>query len=237
MAIEQQYCPVYNFVPSVLHQNSLLFPASLYQVSVPPSLSSYDIRPPTFVSPEQMLNLSRPQEGSTSLSIVHGLTTVDFTVRFSNLARQWQPVSRQGRTLRQFRGGDIYLEITLNVYILEGDRPLPDDAYTQQIFSIIMSHELEHVADEIDIVSRWMPGRAYQDSLVRCYLSEAQAMEERAFRHWFTQSHFSDWLKNGLWADEHNRRASTRDSPGNYRQLQQQIDGIRRVQVNRRPIR
>jgi hypothetical protein len=240
MALYRQFCPVYHFVSSILHQNSNLFSASAHQVSAPPGLSSNNIREPTFVTPEQMLNLTQSQNGGargTSLSMVHGLTTVDFAVRFPNMARQWQQVTHQGRQLWQFQGGNIHLEITLNVFILEGDRPVPDDPYTQEIFSIIMTHELEHVADEIDIVSRWMPTQAYQDDLVRRYLTQAEAIEDRTFRHWFIEKHFSDWLKNGLWAHEHNRRASTRDSPGNYMHLQQQIDRIRTAQVNRRPIR
>lgn len=55
MALYRQYCPVYHFVPSILHQNATLFSASLHQVSAPPGLSSNDIREPTFVSPERIL--------------------------------------------------------------------------------------------------------------------------------------------------------------------------------------
>lgn len=230
-----QYCPVYQFLPRILHQHDLLFPTSLYGVRVPTGLSSIHIRVPTFVTPAQMISLLRSQRMASTggLGIVHGLTTVDFAVRFSDMARQWQRVSRRdGPPLWQFRGGDVYLEILLNIYILEGDRPVSNDPISQQIFSIIMEHELEHVADEIDIVSRWMPPRAYQDPMVQRYLGQAQMLEDRTFHHWFTETHFSDWLKDGIWAPEHNRRAAMRDSPSNYGSLQRQIEQLRIRQVN-----
>ena len=224
----------YRFVPRVLHQNELLFPAPLYGVNIPAGLSSFDVRPPTFVSfGEMQALLSSNNNTSGGLGIVHGLTKCDFRVRFSNLNRQWQQTTGLGgQSLRQFQGGDVYLEITLNVYILESDRPVSGDPYSLQIFALIMEHELEHVVDEIDIINRWMPSRARRDQLARRYLGQATLMQERAYRHWFVDNHFTDWLKNGLWANEHNRRARLRDSVSNYAHLQQQIDQLRIQQVN-----
>jgi hypothetical protein len=47
---------------------------------------------------------------------------------------------------------------------------------------------------------------------------------------------FQSWLKDGLWAPEHNRRDSVRDAPHQYTALQRQIDDIR-IQMTNRPSR
>ena len=231
-----QRCPVYQFKPRILYESELLLPTSLYGIQIPASLSMTDVRAPTYVSPTQMLAKLRARTTSQSggnLGIVHGLTTAEFSVSFSNVTRQWRQVSSHGQTpMWQFLGGDVYLQITLNVYILEGDRPVANDSISRQIFAIIMEHELEHVADEIDIVSRWMPAQAYQDDRVKRYLTQAQPVDDRSFHHWYLGNGFTNWLRDGIWAREHNRRAAQQDSPANYGALQRRIDQLRIRQTN-----
>lgn len=226
-----QRCPEYQFKPRIVFGNDLCLPTSLYGVEIPNGLTMAQVRAPTYVSPTQMLEKLRSRSsGRTNggLGVVHGLTTAEFSIAFPNMTRQWPQVSAQGRgPMRQFQGGDVYLQITLDVFILEGDRPAPNDDISQQIFAIIMEHELEHVADEIDLVRRWMPARIRRDERVRRYLTDAQALSEQGYQHWIAGTGLTNWVKNGIWAPEHNRRSAHRDSPANYGALQSRIDQLR----------
>lgn len=228
-------CPVFEFRPRISHDSGTRLDAEAYGIQLPGGLAAEHVREPTFVSPERMVSLLRSERGGgNSLGVVHGLTRADFSLRFSDLDRQWRLLDVGcSSPAWVFQGGDIYLETSIDVFVLEGDRPRRNDAVSRQIFAIIMEHELEHVADEIDIVSRWMPSNAYRDRLVRRYLTDAQPLSERTFSHWFRTEHFEEWLKSGLWAPEHNRRQSEKDSPENYAALQDRIDRLRVQQVNR----
>lgn len=228
-------CPVFAFRPRILHRNPSRLDAERLRIEVPEGLSSEHVREPTFVSPERMQALLRTRGGGGSgLGVVHGLTRAEFSLRFSDFDRQWRQNRRDASFPSwTFQGGDIFLEVTLEVFVLEGDRPGSGDPAGRQIFGVIMEHELEHVADEIDIVSRWMPPRAYRDRMVRRYLADGRPVDDRMFRGWFRTGRFERWLKNGHWAPEHNRRQRRRDSPEAYRALQERIDRLRIRQTNR----
>ena len=68
------------------------------------------------------------------------------------------------------------------------------------------------------------------------YLSNAEPVDNAMFLSWFQGTGFSNWLKDGLWTPEHNRRGSVRDAPHQYAALQRQIDDIR-IQMTNRPSR
>lgn len=228
-------CPAFRFRDRVRHRNPSSLDVEGLGLDLPDGLSPEHARRPTFVPPERMLRLLRNRRGGTGrLGVVHGLTRADFSLRFSDFDRQWRRTrSGGGPASWVFQGGDVYLEVTLEVFVLEGDRPSSGDRAGRRIFKIIMEHELEHVADEIELVRHWMPPRAYRDRMVRRYLADGQPVQERMFRNWFRTDQFERWLRNGLWAPEHNRRQARRDSPERYRELQERIDEQRRRQVNR----
>jgi hypothetical protein len=132
-------------------------------------------------------------------------------VTFPNPAQQWRQVRTSSAVSPwQFQGGDVLFEATITVYVLEGDRPQPNDDLSRRLFAIIMEHELLHVLDEIDSVSRWMAPEAYKDDKVLRYLSNAQPVDNAMFQSWFRAA-FS-WLKDGLWTPERNRHGSVRDA-------------------------
>jgi hypothetical protein len=180
-----------------------------------------------------MLHAQRNGQGG-GLGVVHGLTTADFSVRFSNILQQWKQVRTGSVPFWQFQGGDVYFDVTITVYVLEGDRPRLNDPISDRIFAIIVEHELLHVLDEIDIVSKWMPSRAYQDDKVKKYLTNAEPVDDSMFRNWFQGPGLGNWLKDGLWALEHNQRAGVRDAPAQYGILQRQIDKLR-IQATNQP--
>jgi len=237
MTRPSQRCPVFEFKPRISYRDDLLLPASSYGIRVPAGLSAGSVPAPTYVSPEQMLALrkSQPQhQAGGGIAITHGLTTADFALCFSNFQAQWRQVSANAAVpFWQFQGGDVYFEVTIGVSVLEGNRPDPNDAESRQIFAILMEHELLHVLDEIDIVSQWMPSRGYQDQMVRRYLGDAQTVDDSMFRHWFRGTRFQDWLRDGLWTPEHNRRKDIRDSAAAYAPFRQRIEALRIQQVNR----
>jgi hypothetical protein len=229
-------CPVYDFKPRISFGTDVLLPAT-YGVRVPPGLSAASVPAPTFIDPTTMVSLLQSADSShgRGLGVVHGLTKTEFAVTFPNPTHQWRQIRTGGAFPSwQFQGGDVFFDITIKVYVLEGDRPQPDDDLSRQLFAIIMEHELLHVLDETDIVSRWMAPQAIQDDKVLRYLSNAQPVDNAMFHSWFQGNGFSNWLKDGLWAPEHNRRKDIRDAAHQYAALQTQIDDIR-IQMTNRP--
>jgi hypothetical protein len=230
-------CPVYQFKPRISFGNDLLLPAALYGIRLPAGLSATSVPAPNFVDPTTMISLLRsPGRGhGRGLGVTHGLTTAEFAVSFSNLAQQWRQVrTSSALPTWQFQGGDVFFDVTITVYVLEGDRPQPNDDLSRRLFAVIMEHELLHVLDDIDIVSRWIAAEAYKDNKVLKYLSNAEAVDNAMFQSWFRGTGFSNWLKDGLWTPEHNRRGSIRDAAHQYAALQRQIDDIR-IQMTNRP--
>lgn len=224
-----RHCPVFEFRPRIVHRNATELDIERYGIELPSGLAARHAREPTFVTPERMLELLRtlPSEGSgKKLGVVHGLTRAEFSFRFDDFDRQWRKETSGGRPVWVFQGGDAYFEVEIEVFVLEGDRPDPDDPVSERIFALIVEHELLHVADEIEIVSDWMPPRAYADRVVRRHLAHGEPVPDRLFQDWFGRQ-FESWLKNTLWVREHNRRKSLRDAPAEYGDLERKIDDLR----------
>lgn len=232
-----RHCPVFEFRPRIIHRNETALDVDRYGIQLPTDFSADHAREPSFVTPERMLGLLRTrQAGATGsgLGVVHGLTKAEFSLRFDDIDRQWTRETSGGNSAWVFQGGDVYFEVAIEVFVLEGDRPDPDDAVSEQIFAVIVEHELLHVTDAIDIVSDWMPPRAYADRMVKRYLADAQPVQDRMFRAWFRSNQFEQWLEVGLWAREHNRRDALRDAPAEYAALQERIDNLRASRTRRR---
>lgn len=228
-------CPVYQFTPRITFGNGVV-PAAMYGLKIPPELSSTSVPAPDFVDPAKMISLRNAAVGGhgTGVSVVHGLTVTQFAVTFPK-PTQWRQVGTKFPSW-QFQGGDILLDVTIRVYVLEGDRPKENDDLSRQLFAVIMEHELLHVLDEIDIVTKWMPPQAYKDDMVVKYLTNAAPVDEGMYQSWFKTDRFSNWLKDGLWTPEHNRRGTLRDAASQYAALQNQIDDIR-IKMTNRPSR
>ena len=229
-------CPVWEFKPRISFGDQPRLNAQKYGVNVPPGLPE-ELPEPQFIEPARMVFMLHEQQSGAGkgLSVVHGLTVArDFAVTFQNPARQWRKHLRgNGPPVWQFQGGVVYLDITLEIFVLQGDRPTAGEALSGHLFATIFEHELLHVVDEIDIVRNFLPGRLIRDGKVRQYLVDAQPIDDVTFRNWFLTTGFSNWLK-GDWVDEHNRRQAIRDAPAEYAKLQRTIDDIR-VQMTNRP--
>lgn len=139
----------------VRYRNELLLPTSLYpDVEVPDGVPCWQ---PFLVPTAEMVTLASDRanrygyRANVSLDrFPSGYVRSDLDVRFENFDRQW----RRDGDIWRFRGGTIHLRLTLAIYVDERARNRP------RCLSMILSHELLHVADEIDLVTAWLPSRA-----------------------------------------------------------------------------
>lgn len=156
------------FTARIVYQNQSPLPADLRRrVTVPAGVNA---RLPIFRSLAAIVHVQQargqrfnyPHGGNLSHFAV-GFTDTDLTVSFTNLAGSWR---REG-DYWQFCGGEIVLTCSIGVYVDER----ANTAARRRCLGMILTHELLHVRDEIDIVSNWLPRQALTDAFVRANLS------------------------------------------------------------------
>lgn len=232
-------------------KNDLLLPAELFNVNVPPGLGSMDVRAPNFVDMTKMMQLD-PGAGSSSsgsLAITEGLVKSNVTVSFPNPAAQWRrsPApgvkdTNHGPCQFQFSGGEVLLDFTLEIYLLDTANFDPKDDLSVQIFACLYEHELLHVLDAVDIANNWLTPRLNTEPTVARYLVQGQpyvygtpsmvlAQLEKEFQT-FIGNTIQVAIFN-LWATESNRREHLRDAPAQYQIVQDKVDELRATQINR----
>jgi hypothetical protein len=232
-------------------KNDLLLPAELFNVNVPPGLGSMDVRAPNFVDMTKMMQLD-PGAGSSSsgsLAITEGLVKSNVTVSFPNPAAQWRrsPApgvkdTNHGPCQFQFSGGEVLLDFTLEIYLLDTANFDPKDDLSVQIFACLYEHELLHVLDALDIANNWLTPRLNTEPTVARYLVQGQpyvygtpsmvlAQLEKEFQT-FIGNTIQVAIFN-LWATESNRREHLRDAPAQYQIVQDKVDELRARQINR----
>ena len=131
-----------------------------------------DMRSPKFIDITEMMRLT-PRTNlsvSGSLSMVEGLVKPGLTLRFSNPTAQWRrsplpgvPDTGHGPWQLKFTGGEVFLDFTLEIYLLRTAQYNPNDDLSVQIFARLYEHELLHVLDAMDIVNNWLPPRLNAD--------------------------------------------------------------------------
>lgn len=236
------YCPRIHW-PT----NELLLPPDLYGVDVPTALPEVHVRAPKYADVTVMGQLARSSAvGSPGggLSIVNGLVTRELEVNFRNPATQWRCVSSTGGTgpgTFQFQGGEILLDLSLAIHILDHLDPDPSDEFSVQIFAEVYGHELLHVLDEIDILRNWLSPRLPGDPAIARLLSQPFSYGTRAqpiatveteFRQ-YIRTRIHGAIRDGHWAPQTNERARRRDAPSEYAKVQDRIDTLRARQINR----
>jgi hypothetical protein len=142
------------FFGRVRYKNQILLPRGLYPpISVPPGVVAYH---PFAASMADMIRLGTERRRKYDYTVdltdalsrfPAGYTHTDLAVRFVNFDRQW----RRDGSFWRYQGGQVCLDLTVAVYADEraSDRP--------RCLMLILEHELLHVADEIDIVTNWLP--------------------------------------------------------------------------------
>jgi hypothetical protein len=209
--------PDVQFQPRVSYRNELLLPLNLYPpIRVPPGITA---RAPIFVSAQEMQRLSPSQ----TIRVVAGLTHTQFSLRFVDLSKQWRQTRSGSAAARwQFQGGTVCLELSIAVYVAEG---FQQDV---RIFATIIEHELLHVYDEVDLVTRYAPAEVRRDQYVQRYLIEGREVDDSMFQRWFRGNGFEQWIRDGVWVPEHNRRATSRDSGPEWDSYRETIDRFMR---------
>jgi hypothetical protein len=220
--------------------NQLAYPFDWFGITPPRDLPLDFVRPPKFVNSAEMSKLVRDSASSTPAGLwtVEGHVSSDFQISFTDPDRQWvalpgpdgKPPVR-GPASFQFQGGEVILDLTLGLYILDSRKPR-DDEKSSKIFAILYEHELLHVLDETDIIKNWLPRMAMVDPDVIKYFIRTepfifglQSQSIADARKEFLDKYISHILFN-LWATEVNRREGIRDAPGEYKKISQQIEKI-----------
>lgn len=227
------------FESRVRYKNDLLLAVSLYpKFEVPAGLV---VRVPSFVTAAKMQQLA-PQR---TLAVVAGLTTVDFQLRFADPSGQWRRRMRGSTRMWEFQGGTVYLDAEIAVYVADGFRPRsPDEpAYypmQEKLYTVILEHEYLHVEDEVDLIQRFLPAKVRQDGQVLSKLIRRQPLLDRQFHHWIRNRNaegrtgLGQWIFSD-WANEHNRRATARDTGPAWSSYRQRIDTMMRGQADPGP--
>jgi hypothetical protein len=230
-------------------KNDLLLPAKLFDISVPRGVDAFDVRSPNIVDVAEMIRLAPNSKASSSgqLAMVNGLVTAKLTISFADPKKQWRktPLSLRSQSPHgpwqfEFTGGDVFLDLDLAIYVAKSVDYDPKDDLSVQIFALIYEHELLHVLDEIDIVTRWLPAHVLAEPAVERHLVQRKPYVYGTASSTAMEQDFAEFLAkiivdnmNYFWVTEKNRRARLRDDPAEYKIVQDKVDRLRTRQINR----
>jgi len=217
--------------------------ATDFGIKVPSGLSDAHVREPNFVDVSVMSTKSKEHavgQGS-ALSIVNGLVTRELGVTFANPEQQWKELSgsKTGPGRFQFQGGEMFLELQLGIYVILHVKPDPADRVSKQIFAEVYGHELLHVVDEVTLLES-LPDDLKGDAEISKLLTQPfnygtsrQTMAAAAteFRD-YVRKRIGGLVVSDHWAAKTNERAGRRDSPDEYRKVQDRINTLRAKQAN-----
>ena len=192
-----------HFSGVVRYTNELLLPRELYPpIEAPDNVT---VRAPFLVSMADMVRQAiarRNRYGYATRGMIEGapagFTRSDLTMRFVNFDRQW----RHDPPRWHYLGGQIRIELTLGVYVDARTRDRPN------CLSMIMSHELMHVADEIDIVENWLPVHAPIELGARLSILSESTFETAIRGRGDGEGSTLERALQTLWVNESSRRAN-----------------------------
>lgn len=232
--------------------NGFMLRASQYKIDIPNGVPSSAVRMPNYVDVPGLSAVLRSgsnlaQGAGGQLGSVKGLVTAKLGVKFSDAPRQWksQPLRtpNQGPVEFAFQGGKVNIEMALGIYVLNTAKPIPGDAVSEKVFSIVYSHELLHVQDYLEMINQWFLPLLKQNKLVNEYLIRRQPYVYGRISDSPRQliAEFPEFIRNkieteahNLWTTEANRRREIRDAPVEYRKLQDKIDDLQSSRTMRR---
>jgi hypothetical protein len=222
-------------------QNELLLDAKKHLVTVPTGLKDEQVRTPNFVDVTAIGAKTREgalgTSGGGGLSIVNGLVTRNLEIHFSDPATQWKRLSTgtTGPGQFQFQGGEIYLDLTLAMYVLAHLEPDPKDLVSRKIFAVIYGHELLHVYDENAIVRKWLPTELLGDRTISDLLAKPYTYGRSADSIVIVEKDFHEYMRrkiesiafNDYWAPKTNEKKNVRDAKAEYQKVQDAVDDLR----------
>jgi hypothetical protein len=110
---------------------------------------------------------------------IAGLTVGEFSLAFQDFASQWRCASQGGIKNWVFQGGSVFLKSLVKIYVDDRFRTRTD------LLDLIMEHEFMHVADEVLVLSKDVPARLRDDSIVRQHLIQKMPVDNAMFENWF----------------------------------------------------
>src|SRR5947207_15471811 len=117
---------------------------------------------PKLVSSVEMQALLKTRS-QTAFSHVWGLTVGTFSLQFTDLTKQWVK-NDAGRW--QFQGGTVQLTVAKSIYIDQDFLGSAGAKLSGPVIGLIMTHELLHVQDNIDVISKDGPTEIANDATI-----------------------------------------------------------------------
>jgi hypothetical protein len=215
--------------------NALRLQARDYGIKVPTGLSDVHIREPNFVELAEMN--SKAKERKVTLAFVNGLVTRDLDVTFANPEQQWKELSgsKTGPGKFQFQGGEIFLNLSLAIYVINWVKPDPKDSIDKQIFAEVYGHELLHVHDEVTLVEDFLATDLKGDAEISRLLTDPYTYGATKQTIVVATAEFREYIRKRIaglvladhWAPRTNEKAGRRDAPEEYAKVQDRINDLR----------
>ena len=232
--------------------NGFMLRTSVYKIDVPNGVPSSALRMPNYVDVPGMSGALRSgsilaQGAGGQLGTVNGLVTSQIRLRFADQQRQWKsrPVGgpNQGPVEFTFQGGKVHIDLALGIYVLNTNKPIAGDSVSDKIFSVIYSHELLHVLDNIEMIDNWFLPLLKQNRIVNEYLIKrtpyvygrgADSLQRLTMEFPKFILDKIETEAHNIWAVEANRRQAIRDAPVEYGKVQSKINDLRSSRTMRR---
>jgi len=226
------------FEPSISTGENGAISLGLYPKIKAPSSKITSAPRPKLVSTAEMQGLLKNRSQGT-LSHVWGLTVGTFSVRFPDPVKQWL---KNGAGRWQFQGGAVQLVVANNIYV-DKDMVGSDARLGGELLGLIMTHELLHVQDNINVISHDGPAELEKDRVVQHLLIDAgngepDVVEEREYKHWVVDetkdqdgrpcSYLTARMID-LLADKLNEKQAGRDSGPEYADYGQSVSLLRQT--------
>ena len=211
--------PLPVFLPRITYGNQAALPAGLGVVA-PAGLPSQAMLLPNYVSAAELVRRrsSIQDFSSGQFSLTRALVEPVYTISFANM--RWEPVS-DSRV--RFLEGEVHLQLNLTIYMDMNYQHNSQNRFVLRMFAEIMSHELEHMLDEIDLITNYMPEYlARHHVTAQCFGRELTTLR----RDYFIQSGGYLQQTRNAWILEHSRRADRRHE---HRSHRARLDRLQRL--------
>lgn len=187
---------ILKFSPSVGYENDVLVSVSQHPgLIVPTGITAHEPTPVTFAQMSKLAPNKFPAPAGLTVAIQPSV----------KLQGQWKQITT-GPVQWQFQGGEIQLAVTIGVYAI--------DKYLEQggkLYTLILSHELMHVQDDVEVVTQYLPQELPKDNYVKKYLLDQATVDDAMYHNWFMADRFEKYVRD-TWILERNSRGEKRDS-------------------------
>ena len=219
------------FTPKVVNVSKMILDPAAYPRMVPP-VGMTPIWEPKVI-PHEDLQIRAGHTNVTSVgSGVNGLTEAGFSVYFENPSSQW--VKDKSGTW-QFQGGNVVVRVDLLILVTA---KYEGETFRNDAVALIMTHELKHWVDNVDIVTNWLPAKLKAHADIKRLLfddgmGQPARLSQAEYDKWFTL--VNPETDGTRWEDaiidtyvaERDRRDQRRDTSNEYQTYSSNISALR----------